>query len=494
MSTGKRGPACGSQPLRSLIVGAGAAGAMVAAELASRPETGHVVVGFLDDDESKLGATIAGAPVLGRINDLAGIASRHGADQIIIAIPSARGRTVRDVVRLCEEAGRPFKIVPGVWEIILGDVQISQIREVQLDDLLGRETVKLDAEEMTGYLKGRRVLVTGAGGSIGSELARLVSSFEPGRLVLLGRGENSIYEIDQELGLDHPKLDRVPVIGSVRDETALELLFREHRPEVVLHAAAHKHVPLMEFYPDEAIKNNVTGTRKLIDAAARYGVDRLVMLSTDKAVRPRGVMGASKRLAELLLLDATRAGCPTKLIAVRFGNVLGSRGSVVPMFRQQIALGGPVTVTHPDVTRYFMTIREAAMLVLEAGFMGQGGEIFVLDMGDPIRIAELAEHLVRLSGLEPGRDIKIRYRGLRPGEKLHEELWCADEVLSKTRHDKVMMLQSEPPEAGTDHRSAVARLEALAERGDRDGIMSELRLIFPDMPRRGDDEEEPSGL
>jgi FlaA1/EpsC-like NDP-sugar epimerase len=464
---------------------------MVAAELAQRPDQGHVVVGFLDDDEAKQGATVSGAPVLGRVGDLERVAAEHAVDEIIIAIPSARGRTVRDVVRLCEQAGRPFKIVPGVWEILLGDVQISQIRKVQLDDLLGRETVQLDTREMTDYLRGRRVLITGAGGSIGSELARLAADFEPGRLVLLGRGENSIYEIDQELSTDHPGLEKTAVIGSVRDETTLELLFREHRPEIVIHAAAHKHVPLMEFYPEEAIRNNVTGTKRLVETASRYGADRLVMLSTDKAVRPRGVMGASKRLAELVLLDAARAGCRTKLIAVRFGNVLGSRGSVVPMFRQQIALGGPVTVTHPDVTRYFMTIREAAMLVLEAGLLGRGGEIFVLDMGDPIRIAELAEHLVRLSGLEPGRDIEIRYRGLRPGEKLHEELWCSDEVLSKTRYEKVMMLHPDPAEAGIDHRSAIGELEELAARGDRDGIMSGLRALFPDMPQRGEDEQEP---
>jgi FlaA1/EpsC-like NDP-sugar epimerase len=479
-------------PVRALIVGAGSAGGMVAAEMASRPDGGHVVVGFLDDDASKIGTSIAGAPVLGRINDLVAKIAEHGVDEIVIAIPSAPGRTVRDVVRLCEEAGCPFKIVPGVWEILLGDVEISQIRDVQLDDLLGRETVQLDTAEMTGYLHGRRVLITGAGGSIGSELARQVAAFGPGKLVLLGRGENSIYEIDQELGLDFPDLDKVPVIGSVKDDTAIELLFKEHRPEIILHAAAHKHVPLMEFYPDEAIKNNVTGTRRLVDAATRYGADRLIMLSTDKAVRPQGVMGASKRLAEMFLL-AAQAGCRTKLIAVRFGNVLGSRGSVVPMFRQQIALGGPVTVTHPDVTRYFMTIREAAMLVLEAGLLGRGGEIFVLDMGDPIRIAELAEHLVRLSGLEPGTDIKIEYRGLRPGEKLHEELWCADEVLSKTRYEKVMTLQPEPAGDGTDFKAAIAELEALAERGDREGILSELRRIFPDMPRRGDDEDEHSG-
>jgi FlaA1/EpsC-like NDP-sugar epimerase len=300
----------------------------------------------------------------------------------------------------------------------------------------------------------------------------------------MGRGENSIFEIDRELAIDHPHVDRVPVIGSVSDRVALELAFREHRPDIVFHAAAHKHVHLMEAFPEEAIRNNVTGTRLLIEAAGRYGTERLVMLSTDKAVRPRGVMGASKRLAELAMLREAERGTGTKLIAVRFGNVLGSRGSVVPMFRQQVRLGGPVTVTHPDVTRYFMTIREAAMLVLQAGLAGRGGEIFVLDMGDPIRIAELAEHIIRLSGLEPGTDIAIEYCGLRPGEKLHEELWTSSETLDRTEYEKIMVLTSDA--AAGDRNAAIDKLEGLAALGDREGIMVELRRLFPDMPEGGD--------
>jgi FlaA1/EpsC-like NDP-sugar epimerase len=341
---------------------------------------------------------------------------------------------------------------------------------------------------MTGYLKGRRVLVTGAGGSIGSELARLVASFGPEKLILMGRGENSIFEIDQELSIDYPDVERIIVIGSVSDEASLEMVFKDHRPEIVYHAAAHKHVHLMEYYPDEAIKNNVTGTRRLIDAAVKHGAERLVLLSTDKAVRPHGAMGASKRLAELLLIDRAARGCKTKLVAVRFGNVLGSRGSVVPMFRQQIRLGGPITITHPDVTRYFMTIREAAMLVLEAGFTGEGGEVFVLDMGDPIRIAELAEHLIRLSGLEPGHDIAIEYRGLRPGEKLHEELWCSDESLSTTQYEKILVVQSDAPSEVKDLKTTLKRLEKLASRADRKGIRRELARVFPDVESRDDGE------
>ncbi len=476
---------------RTLIVGAGAAGRMVAGEMAARPDRGYVVIGFLDDDPEKIGTSIAGAPVLGPIGDLVGIAEEHDVNHIVIAIPSASGRTIRDVVRLCEEAGRPFMIVPGVWEIILGDVTISQIRKVELEDLLGRETVVLDTEEMTSYLKGRRVLVTGAGGSIGSELARQVASFDPGLLVLMGRGENSIYEVDQELSITHTDLHKVAYIGSVADEAALENLFRDHKPEVIFHAAAHKHVHLMEFFPDEAIKNNVTGTRRLVDAAIRHGAERLVMLSTDKAVRPHGVMGASKRLAELMLIRRAREGCPVKLIAVRFGNVLGSRGSVVPMFRQQIAKGGPVTVTHPDVTRYFMTIREAAMLVLEAGFLGEGGEIFVLDMGDPIRIAELAEHLVRLSGMEPGKDIAIEYCGLRPGEKLHEELWSGGETLCETKYDKIFMVRPDADIEGEASPAEIEELETLAASGDREGIVRILSQIFEGIRTRGNDDIQP---
>ncbi len=476
--------------VRTLIVGAGSAGRMAAEEMSVRPEHGYVVIGFLDDDPEKLGSEVVGAPVLGRTGDLVALASEHDVQEIVIAIPSASGHTIREVVRLCEEAGTSFKIVPGVWEILLGNVRISQIREVTLDDLLGRETVALDTEEMTGYLKGKRVLVTGAGGSIGSDLVRLVAGFGPEKLVLMGRGENSVFEIDQELSLDYPDVEKVAVIGSVTDEVAVEKVFQEHRPEIVYHAAAHKHVHLMEYFPDEAIKNNVTGTRSLIDATVRYGADRLVLLSTDKAVRPHGAMGASKRLAELLLMQRARAGCSTKLVAVRFGNVLGSRGSVVPMFRQQIRLGGPVTVTHPDVTRYFMTIREAAMLVLEAGFIGEGGEVFVLDMGDPIRIAELAEHLIRMSGLEPGKDIQIQFKGLRPGEKLHEELWCSEETLSRTAYDKILIVQSNSNDEIEDLDTTIARLEDLARAGDREEVRRELGRIFPDIGRKRDEESD----
>ncbi len=477
---------------RTLIVGAGAAGGMVAKEMRVRPEQGYEAVGFLDDDPAKIGTEIDGLPVLGGITELAAIAREHAIGQVVIAIPSASGASIREVVALCEEADVPAKIVPGVWEIILGEVTISQIREVLPEDLLGRETVTLDCDEMIGYLSGRTVLITGAGGSIGSELARQVAAFGPELLVLMGRGENSIYEIDQEIGQDYPDIRRRLVISSISDPMSVEVMFRDLRPQIVLHAAAHKHVHLMEAYPDEAVKNNIMGTRILIDAAVRYGADRVVMLSTDKAVRPRGVMGASKRVAESILIERAGRGSKTKLIAVRFGNVLGSRGSVVPLFRQQISHGGPVTVTHPDVTRYFMTIREAAMLVLEAGLSGRGGEIFVLDMGEPMRIADLAAHMIRLSGLEPGRDIAIEFTGLRPGEKLHEELWYSDETLLGTGREKVMVVQSPSDTVIPGLWDRVKRLEELAEHCDREGVLRELGAIFPDMKgKTAHDEEDP---
>lgn len=465
---------------------------MVAQEMAARPEHGYVAVGFLDDDPAKLGGTVAGAPVLGPIGDLVSVVREHDIGHIVIAIPSASGYTVREAVRLAEEAGSQFMIVPGVWEILLGDVEISQIRAVELDDLLGRETVVLDTAEMTEYIRGRTVLVTGAGGSIGSELVRQVASFQPGLVLLMGRGENSVYEIDLELSLSHPDVRKVALVGSVTNPVTLESLFSNHHPEIIFHAAAHKHVHLMEAFPEEAIRNNVTGTRALVEAAVRHGAERLVMLSTDKAVRPHGIMGASKRIAERIMIDRARSRCGTKLVAVRFGNVLGSRGSVVPMFKQQIRQGGPVTVTHPDVTRYFMTIREAAMLVLEAGFLGEGGEIFVLDMGDPIRISELAEHLIRLSGMEPGKDVAIEYCGLRPGEKLHEELWTADEELDETRYEKISVVRSGTEPASGQIRDVVERLERLADVGDRDGIVRELSQMFPDIStERNDDDTSP---
>jgi len=478
----------GSGKVRTLIVGAGSAGTMVVKEMACRPEHGYVASGFLDDDPAKLGTSVAGLPVLGPVSDLVSVVEEHDIGHIVIAIPSASGRTIREVVRLAEEAARPFMIVPGVWEILLGDVEISQIRQVELDDLLGRETVVLDTAEMTDYIRGRTVLVTGAGGSIGSELVRQVASFGPGLVVLMGRGENSVYEIDMELAMSHPDVARVALVGSVTNATTLENAFRLHSPDIVFHAAAHKHVHLMERYPEEAIRNNVTGTKRLVDAAVRHGAERLVMLSTDKAVRPHGIMGASKRLAELIMRQRARSGTDTKLMAVRFGNVLGSRGSVVPMFKEQIGHGGPVTVTHPDVTRYFMTIREAAMLVLEAGFLGAGGEIFVLDMGDPIRISELAEHLIRLSGLEPGKDIAIEYCGLRPGEKLHEELWTADEELESTRYEKISVLRP-GYEPEIEHiGEVVADLESLAEEGDRGQLVRRLAQLFPDISTERQDE------
>ncbi|HBR35343.1 MAG TPA: polysaccharide biosynthesis protein, partial [Firmicutes bacterium] len=327
----------------------------------------------------------------------------------------------REIVGITKETGLPVRILPGLLALDSEKVTLDQIREVRIEDLLGRDPVKLQLGEIAGYLKGERVLITGAGGSIGSELCRQVARFEPEVLLLLGRGENSIYEINQELAERFPSLPKNPIIADVRDRAALELVFREYSPTVVFHAAAHKHVPLMESAPDEAVKNNVFGTKNVAELADKYQAKRFVLISTDKAVNPTSVMGATKRIAEMIIQQMAKKS-KTKFCAVRFGNVLGSRGSVIPLFQHQIALGGPVTVTHPEMVRFFMTIPEAVSLVIQAGAMGEWGEIFILDMGEPVKIVDLARDLIRLSGLEPGKDIQIEFNGIRPGEKLYEEI------------------------------------------------------------------------
>jgi len=385
---------------------------------------------------------------------------------------------VRRMVSLCRDAGVPYRIAPGLLEIIKGPVRLEQIRDVRPEDLLGRETVEFEEAEIAAFLDGRTVLVTGAGGSIGGEICRQVARFGVKRLVLLGRGENQIYEIERELRASHPGRDIVPAIIDVRDAHALTRSFQAHRPEIVYHAAAHKHVHYMEAFPSEAIKNNVLGTCNVIDAAAAAGVARVVMLSTDKAVGPRGVMGASKRFAEYLMAARNRDDGP-RLISVRFGNVLASRGSVVPLFVSQIRAGGPVTVSHEDATRYFMSIREACVLVVQASLMGEGGEIFILRMGEPIRIAELARDLIALHGYRPGTDIRIECTGLRPGEKLHEALVAAGETAEASRHPHILRAKPALP-ADADVLASLERLAGLAESEDDDGIRRELDRVIPD--------------
>lgn len=422
---------------RALLVGAGDAGQMVLKEMEHR-NMGVDVVGLIDDDPDKYKKRIGHLTVFGGTNALPNLIENLSVDQVIIAMPSAPASEIRRIVEICRNGEVETRILPGLYDLIGGKVSVSQLREVSLEDLLGREPVKLDSEAIADYITGRSVLVTGAGGSIGSELCRQIIRFSPARLVLVGKGENSIFGIQQELQARGYSVDSI--IADVRDENRMGAVFEQYQPEVVFHAAAHKHVPLMEANVAEAIANNVFGTRVVAQLSDSYAVETFVLVSSDKAVNPTSVMGTTKRCAEIVVQDiATRS--KTKFVAVRFGNVLASRGSVIPLWRQQIAQGGPVTVTHPEATRYFMLIPEAVQLILEAGALGKGGEIFVLDMGQPVKILDLANDLIRLSGLRPGVDINIEFVGLRPGEKLYEELLMAEEGLAKTHYAKIFVGQ-----------------------------------------------------
>jgi len=463
---------------RLLIVGAGEAGRMLAREITNLARDQYDVIGFLDDAPALAGTTVDGLRVLSTTTELPAIVRRDRADEVLIAVPSAGRDFVRRMVSLCRDASVPYRIAPGLLEIIKGPVRLEQIRDVRPEDLLGRESVEFDDAEIARFLSGRTVLVTGAGGSIGSEICRQVARFDVRRLVLLGRGENQIYEIEREMREHHPLRDVVPAIIDIRDAPALARTFLTHRPDVVYHAAAHKHVHYMEAFPSEAVKNNVVGTQHVIEAARACGVERVVMLSTDKAADPRGVMGATKRVAEYLMAAHNGRGGP-KLISVRFGNVLASRGSVVPLFVNQIRAGGPVTVSHEDATRFFMSIKEACMLVVQASLMGDGGEIFILQMGEPIRIAELARDLIALHGLRPGTDVRIEYTGLRPGEKLHESLIAHGEETTPSRHRHILRAQARVP-AGVDLEGALGRLSRLADAGDDDAVRTELSRLIPD--------------
>lgn len=436
------GPSAERSESRTLIYGAGDAGAMLVRELEKHPELGAAVVGFIDDNQMKVGYRNAGKPVLGTRRQMAEVVRKFAVTDLIIAMPSAGGAVTREIVREARGLGLRLKTVPGLYELVNGRVSVSQIRDVQIEDVLGREEVKVDLGAVAAYLTDEVVLVTGAGGSIGSELCRQVARFRPSRLVLVGHGENSIYEIDMELRARFPGLNLLPVIADIQDEDRIDRVFARCKPGVVFHAAAHKHVPLMELNPEEAIKNNLFGTLNVARAADRHRAKRFVLISSDKAVNPTSVMGATKRAAEYVIQTLARSS-QTVFVAVRFGNVLGSRGSVIPLFRRQIAAGGPVTVTDPQMVRYFMTIPEAARLVIQAASMGRGGEIFVLDMGKPVRIVDLARDLVRLSGLEPDVDIPITYTGMRPGEKLFEELLTAEEGTVATMHDRIFVAQGD---------------------------------------------------
>ena len=463
---------------RTLIVGAGDAGQIIARELRSNPRLQMELIGFVDDDPNKRNSAFQGVKVFGTQDDLANIIKEKEIDEVIIAIPSASGGQVKSIVERCRALDVNFKILPGVGDLIDGTVSVQQLRDVSLDDLLGRKPISLDQAQIESYLQGKRVLVTGAAGSIGGEICRQVVRYHPEKLILYENAETPLFLIEKELAESHPEITIVPIIGDVRNPARIDVIFDEQMPQVVFHAAAYKHVPMMELNPAEAVNNNVRGTKLLADAADDFGVETFVMVSTDKAVRPTNVMGASKRAAELYVQSLARKS-RTRFVTTRFGNVLGSNGSVIPTFKEQIKNGGPVTVTHPEVTRYFMTIPEATQLVLQAGSMGQGGEIYLFDMGEPVKIVHLAEELIRLSGLQPHEDIEIVYTGLRPGEKLYEELLLADEGTLPTHHEKICIASSAPP-ARELLLEQLDRLFDAAKVLDLSGVKAQLRVIVPE--------------
>ena len=424
---------------RVLVVGAGSAGQMIINELKENPQLKKVPVGIIDDDINKIGRRIHNVKILGNTSQVKEIVEKENVDEIILAMANVDKARKSEIINICKETKCKLKTIPGIYEIIDGKVDIKKIRDVDIEDLLGREPIKVNMEEMSGYIEERTVLVTGGGGSIGSELCRQIASFNPKHLIIVDNYENNAYAIQQELIRKYEgKLNLSTIIASIREYKRMDEIFNEYKPDVVFHAAAHKHVPLMENSPSEAIKNNIFGTLNVARLADTYKVKRMVLISTDKAVNPTNIMGATKRAAEMIIQTINK-NSETEFVAVRFGNVLGSNGSVIPLFKKQIAEGGPVTITHPDIIRYFMTIPEAVQLVLQAGAMAKGGEIFILDMGEPVKIVDLANNLIRLSGFEPGVDIKIEYSGLRAGEKLYEELLMSEEGLTKTANSKIFI-------------------------------------------------------
>ena len=452
---------------RFLIVGAGNTGEALLREIHRMPVAQYEVIGFIDDDVSKQGIDIHGIPVLSTVEQLPKICKERSIEEIAIAMPSASHQQLRRVIQVCEGTKIRFRTVPSITDIASGKYRVSQIRDVDINDLLGREAVQLDLDLIEAFAKGKTILVTGAGGSIGSEMCRQLCNFNPGLLLLVEQAENPLFYIEQELHQRFPAVSIKALICDIADRTRVSQIFEKYNPQIVIHAAAHKHVPLMELNPGEAIKNNVMGTQNLADVADEYGTTNFVMISTDKAVNPTSIMGSSKRIAEMYVQDLSRTS-KTHFVTVRFGNVLGSDGSVVPIFKKQIAEGGPVTITHPEMKRYFMTIPEASQLVLQAATMGKGGEIFVLDMGEPVKIVDLARELITLSGFRPGEDIEMTFTGPRPGEKLFEELSVEGEDMQRTTHPKIRIWRNIPMDrdklrAGINELIAVARTESYSQ-------------------------------
>ena len=462
---------------RLLVVGAGDAAEIITREIGNRPSLGYQLVGYADDDSRKLGQTVHGVTVLGTTGDIPALVSKHNVNEIIIAIPSASGQSMRRIVEQCEQALVKFKTLPALHEIIDGEMTFSRIREVEVEDLLRREPYRPDLNGIGSYIKGSRILVTGAAGSIGSELCRQIATFDPALLIMFDIGENGLHELELEMNQQLPNLKMATVIGNVRSKEKADAMMDLYHPDIIFHAAAHKHVPMMEKNADEAVLNNILGTKVWIEAADRHGVKRFVFVSTDKAVNPTSVMGATKRVAGMMVQCKSRESA-TKFVVVRFGNVLGSNGSVVPLFKKQIARGGPVTVTHPDMVRYFMTIGEAARLIIEAGSLGDGGEVFVLDMGQPVKIMDLARDMIKLSGLKEGEDIRIEFIGIRPGEKLYEEPLTQIEGTTATRHQGIFLAKMEEVDK-ENLAQGIEELERLAWNRDVQAIKEKLKELVP---------------
>lgn len=459
-----------------MLIGAGDAGAALVNEYHMHPELKSTPVAIIDDNEGKQNRKLCGVPIMGTREDIVRVAEDKLIDEIVITIPSASPKTINEIYTICSNTKCNVKILPSLSQLIDETVSVQKIRDVNIEDLLGRDTIKLDNNEIGSLIKDNVVLVTGGGGSIGSELCRQIATFSPKRLIILDNYENNAYDIQNELLANYPDLNLNTIIANIREKGRLDKIFKTYRPDIVFHAAAHKHVPLMEANPTEAIKNNVFGTLNVAQCADKYKAKRFVMISTDKAVNPTNIMGATKRVAEMII-QAFAKQSKTEFVAVRFGNVLGSNGSVIPLFKKQIEQGGPVTVTHPKIIRYFMTIPEAVQLVLQAGAMAEGGEIFVLDMGEPVKIYDLARNLIKLSGFEPDVDIKIEFTGLRPGEKLYEELLLAEEGVQATKHNKIFVAQP----LHSDMAILMREIECLKDIiiNNSDEVMDYMKVIVP---------------